>query len=197
MSTGWDRRRELTRADILHAAWTLCRDRGLAGLSMRDLAVEVGLRAPSLYSYFASKSEIYDAMFADGQRALLEMTAARAEPPSGREGLRSTTAAFVSFCVAEPVRYQLLFQRPIPGFVPSETSYGLALEFYRTYTADMERIGVTDQRLLDLWSALVTGLTDQQVSNDPGGDRWISLLDEAVDMFCGHARLLGEPVTTT
>ena len=197
MSAGWDRRRDLARAEILEAAWALCRERGLGGLSMRDLAVRVGLRAPSLYSYFASKAEIYDAMFADGQRALLEMTADRAEPVAGREGLRSTTATFVSFCVAEPVRYQLLFQRPIPGFVPSEASYALALEFYRTYTSDMERLGITDQRLLDLWSALITGLTDQQMSNDPGGDRWTSLIDRAVDMFCDHAQLLGEPVTTT
>jgi hypothetical protein len=32
----------------------------------------------------------------------------------------------------------------------------------------------------------MTGLTDQQLSNDPGGDRWARLLDEAVDMFLAH-----------
>lgn len=196
MSAGWDRRREQVRAEILQAAWALCRDRGLAALSMRDLALGVGLRAPSLYSYFSSKDEIYDAMFADGQRALLSMVADRPSPPGGRDGLRETTRDFVQFCVSDPVRYQLLFQRPIPGFTPSAASYELALEFYRTYTSDMGRLGVSDRRLLDLWSALITGLTDQQMSNDPGGERWTSLLDQAVDMFCDHARLLGESITT-
>ena len=36
---------------------------------------------------------------------------------------------------------------------------------------------------VDLWTALVTGLASQQVSNDPGGDRWRRLLDPAVGMF--------------
>ena len=49
------------------------------------------------------------------------------------------------------------------------------------------RCGVDDLRHLDLWTAVITGLTDQQISNDPGGDRWGRLLDEAVDMFRDHA----------
>ena len=30
---------------------------------------------------------------------------------------------------------------------------------------------------------LLTGLVTQQMSNDPGGDRWARLIDRAVDMF--------------
>src|SRR5690242_17950620 len=66
-----DRRAErhsATRDEILQAAWKQVSERGLAGLSLRDLAAAVGMRAPSLYSYFASKNDIYDAMFADGNR---------------------------------------------------------------------------------------------------------------------------------
>jgi hypothetical protein len=29
----------------------------------------------------------------------------------------------------------------------------------------------------------MTGLTDQQISNDPGGRRWAQLVDRAVDML--------------
>jgi hypothetical protein len=32
----------------------------------------------------------------------------------------------------------------------------------------------------------MTGLVDQQISNDPGGDRWIRLIDDAVVMFLAH-----------
>ena len=43
------------------------------GVALRDLGVAVGLRQPSLYVYFASKLDLYDAMFADGHRQLLEL----------------------------------------------------------------------------------------------------------------------------
>jgi hypothetical protein len=48
--------------------------------------------------------------------------------------------------------------------------------------------GVTEARHLDLWTALITGLVDQQVSNDPGGDRWTGLIDESIDMFLAHCQ---------
>jgi hypothetical protein len=34
--------------------------------------------------------------------------------------------------------------------------------------------------------ALVTGLASQQLANDPGGDRYIRLIDDAVMMFAEH-----------
>lgn len=54
------RRREQTRREILEAAWRLAGRDGVASLSLRDLAREVGMRAPSLYTYFDSKAAIYD-----------------------------------------------------------------------------------------------------------------------------------------
>lgn len=148
------------------------------------------MTAPALYAYFASKDDIYDAMFADGQRAMLELdyTPGEGEPVTRAE-LRHGARVFFDFCTADPVRYQLMFQRVVPGFVPSEESYALAVRNYERFSAAVARAGVTDPRHLDLWTALVTGLTDQQISNDPGGDRWGRLLDEAVDLLCDHAGL--------
>ena len=48
-------RRSAAVEEILAAAWELGRERGLTGFSMRDLGQRVGMRAQSLYSYFASK----------------------------------------------------------------------------------------------------------------------------------------------
>ena len=48
--------------------------------------------------------------------------------------------------------------------------------------------GIHDPQHVDMWTALVTGLVDQQVSNDPGGDRWTRLIDESIDMFLAHCR---------
>jgi len=182
-----ERRRARTRDEILEAAWDLCREQGLAQLSLRELAARVGMRAPSLYSYFESKDAIYDAMFAQGQRALGARMAFLPDDGLTREHFRAGARAFFEFCTEDPVRYHLLFQRVLPGFEPSEASYALAVDHLERLRRQMTSAGVRDERHLDLWTAVLTGLADQQISNDPGGERWARLLDEAVDLFCDHA----------
>lgn len=186
------RRRE-SKDEIIAAAWELVRDQGLAGLSMRDLGERVGMRAQSLYSYFASKHEIYDAMFHEGFLAFLTGMAEDAGTEDGgtgdadpRAAARRAARGFFEFCTSDPVRYQLLFQRTIPDFAPSEESWAVALEAYEATRAVFAAFGVVDPEALDLWTAVLTGLTDQQISNDPGGDRWERLLDRAVDMVLGE-----------
>lgn len=181
-----DRRRAATRDEIVAAAWQLCREHGLATLSLRDLAERVGMRAPSLYSYVSSKDDIYDLMFAQGQRAMAELLDSLPDDPDPRELFRRGNHAFFGFCTSDPIRYQLMFQRTLPGFTPSPESYGLAIANLERLAANLRAAGATDPRHVDLWTAIMTGLTDQQLSNDPGGDRWRRLLDEAIDMFCDH-----------
>ena len=179
-------RREATRAEILEAAWELVRAEGLAALSLRDLAGRVGMQAPSLYSYFDSKHAIYDAMFAQGAREFLEVQERLALTGDPATDLKAGVQSFVGFCTSNPVRYQLLFQRTIPGFEPSPESFAISVAGLAATRERLAGMGFTDPATLDLLTAIGTGLTDQQISNDPGGDRWSRLVDEAVEMFFNH-----------
>ncbi|HEY8739874.1 MAG TPA: TetR/AcrR family transcriptional regulator [Candidatus Dormibacteraeota bacterium] len=183
--------RERTRAEILDAAWELCRSGGLASLNLRELAAAVGMQAPSLYTHFGSKMEIYDAMFAQGYVAALEVTPAavvdarsRADAERQfREGIRR----FVDFCLEDTARYQLLFQRTIPGFVPSAASMELANANLGRGRDGLAQLGLTTPEALDLLTSVITGLVDQQISNDPGGRRWVRLTDDMLDMYLSFA----------
>jgi AcrR family transcriptional regulator len=179
-------RREATRVEILEAAWDLVRAEGLAALSLRDLAGRVGMQAPSLYSYFDSKHAIYDAMFAQGASQFLEAQERLALTGDPAADLKAGIHSFVGFCTSNPVRYQLLFQRTIPGFEPSPESFAISVAGLAAIRERLAAMGFTDPETLDLLTAIGTGLTDQQISNDPGGDRWIRLIDEAIDMFLAH-----------
>jgi hypothetical protein len=90
-------------------------------------------------------------------------------------------------------RYQLLFQRTIPGFEPSPESFRISQDNLAELGALLARCGVTDAGMLDLFTALGSGLADQQLSNDPGGDRWIRLIDEAIEMFYEHITKKAQP----
>jgi AcrR family transcriptional regulator len=179
-------RREATKEEILAVAWELARRDGLAGLSLRDLARRVGMQPPSLYSYFASKNAIYDAMFAQGAQAYLDREAELPITGEPLDDLKVLAHFFVDFCTEDPARYQLLFQRTIPGFEPSPSSFAIAVAGLERARARLARMGFTDPEQLDLFTAIGTGLTDQQISNDPGGDRWARLIDAAVEMFFVH-----------
>ena len=162
------------------------REHGVAGIALRDLGEKVGMRAQSLYSYFDSKEALYDALFAEGFRECLERLRQFERTGDARADFRDRCRAYVDFCLEDPARYQLLFQRTIPGFEPSTEAYAPSVEGLELTKQALAAAGSTDPRELDLYTGLITGLIDQQISTDPGGDRWYRLLDEALDMFFAH-----------
>jgi AcrR family transcriptional regulator len=190
-------RRKRTEDEIVAAAWDLVHEHGLTSLSMRELGDRVGMKAQSLYSYFASKNDIYDAMFREGQIAFADATAKVADDlgrdASAEAELRLAAHRFFDFCTSDPARYQLMFQRVIPDFVPSSETYSLAVESLERARNRIRAAGLDADHDLDLWTALLSGLVDQQLANDPGGTRWKRLIDDAVDMFFEFATATSTP----
>lgn len=181
-------RRLSTRREILDAAWQLARERGLAQLTLRDVAGRIGMRAPSLYSHFESKNAIYDAMFADAWNECLAVmrTAASSLPRSSRGAMKLIARTFFDFSASDLSRYQLMNQRTIVGFEPSAESYASAVATLEVLRACLAARHVTRQPDIDLYVALVGGLIDAQLANDPGGERWSGLLDRAIDMLADN-----------
>lgn len=171
---------------ILHAAWDLVREQGLAGLSMRDLAKRAGTTTPTVYAYFDNKHAIYDAMFSQAMAKFVACLGARSQMRASRDILTEGLRRFATFCTSDVTRYQLLFQRTIPGFEPSSESYAHSVRAFDLMLGQLAGVGITDPRDVDMWTALTIGLVDQQISNDPGGTRWIGLIDDAVAMFLEH-----------
>ena len=179
-------RRRGARATIVSSAWDLVREEGLPALSLRELARRSGITTPTVYAYFDSKNAIYDAMFADAAADFIGWMAEPVTTVDPGADLATDARRFVEFCTADIPRYQLLFQHTIPGFSPSTQSYAPVVRALERTRQLLQRSGVSDPRYLDLWTALTTGLVDQQISNDPGGTRWSRLIDDAVRMFVSY-----------
>ena len=56
----------------------------------------------------------------------------------------------------------------------------------RRWLARGVRIDAAD---VDLYTAVIAGLVNQQWANDPGGSRWGRLLDRAIDMYADNLGL--------
>ncbi|WP_458116577.1 TetR/AcrR family transcriptional regulator [Arthrobacter sp. D2-10] len=179
-------RREASRREIVNAAWSIAREDGLAAVTLREVAARVGMRAPSLYTHFESRNAIFDAMFGQAWRDCVEHMNANlpsTDDLSLREFLKWNTRTFFEFCVSDIARFQLMNQRTIQGFEPSPESYAPSVQALERFREELVPYGLSRQEDIDLYTALLGGLIDAQLANDPGGNRWEKLLDRAVDMY--------------
>lgn len=169
----WDRRgqgRDGAVGAILEAAWALMARDGVAALSVRQLARDLGIRQQSLTYYFPSKQELFDALFADGFRRLrpvLQAAGKDGDDPVAR--LEDTAEAFLRYCVTHPARYHLMLQRTVPGFRPGDESHAVALSTLQVLLDRLADAGVERPEDLAAVRGLLNGLAAEQIANDPGG----------------------------
>jgi len=194
-----ERHRLQTREEILDAALAVMAEQGVAALNLTEVARRVGLRQPSLYQYFDSRTAVYDALFERGWRAHYEiLTAAITGQGGGWAAVRLAMRETLRFAAAQPVLAQLLATRAVPGFVPSDRAYAPSLrglDLVRTaMAAAAERAelhpAAASENGIALLLALVAGVASQHSANEPGvgfaESRLIALLDPALDMYAAY-----------
>ncbi|MFY9890801.1 MAG: TetR/AcrR family transcriptional regulator [Streptosporangiaceae bacterium] len=105
------------RAEILAGATQLLEDSGSEeAVTLRAIARQIGISAPSIYSHFPDREAIVDAIvddaFSDFNAEISGSTeAARSAGASPAQCLRAGCAAYLRFAAERPNRYRLLFER--------------------------------------------------------------------------------------
>ena len=104
---------DVKRSLVLAAARSAFIDLGLEGASLREIAKRAGYTPGAIYSYFASKEEVYGALLGESlERLNAHVGAAGAEPAAGRGAaarsrgaqgrLRAKASAFFDFYRENP-----------------------------------------------------------------------------------------------
>lgn len=170
------RNREQTKSDILKAARAVMREHGVAALNLQEVARRVGMRAPSLYEYFASKAALYDALFLLGTRLYTgRVSKQKWDPDRVWESMARLMQAYVGFAQESPELYGLVFERHVPGFAPSEATMAEARVLlaggYQKFRTAVERgafcPGVSPESAFDLYLAIMHGLASLHLANEP------------------------------
>lgn len=188
------RKRQAAAQAILEAARAIMRAEGVAALSMQELARRMDMRAPSLYNYFASKLDIYDALFRLGFTLYDERLQEQLQSAASlQDDIRIAIECYFSFALENPELYQLCFERPVPGFVPSQESldlsFGVLNKAYARAAqhAAQLRPNLTPQQFVDMVIAVAHGLTAMHLANQPqlpsGQGRFGSLIPAAASML--------------
>ncbi|MFJ4920331.1 TetR/AcrR family transcriptional regulator [Streptomyces sp. NPDC088725] len=104
------------RGEILGAARELLEQTGSEeAITLRSVARQVGISAPSIYAHFADRDAIVDAIVADTFHDLAEVAqkaAASEQDPVDR--LLALGHAYLRFAEEQPERYRVLFNRYRP-----------------------------------------------------------------------------------
>lgn len=190
------RNREEMKQAILEAAREVMREEGVAALNLQEVARRVGVRAPSLYEYFPGKMAIYDALFRMGVRLFAQRSIQLQESSdSFWAGMQAAFENYMTFAQEYPELYQLIFERPVPGFVPSEESMAESRRLLAAGDKGMAQglkrgnlvPGIPLPQARDLVIAMAHGLTALHLANEPelpvGTGRFGSLLPAALALF--------------
>ena len=190
------RNREEMKQAILEAARQVMREEGVAALNLQEVARRVGVRAPSLYEYFPGKMALYDALFRLGVRLYAErLNHVTYSTESFWERAQAGLETYLTFAKENPELYQLVQERPVPGFFPSEESMEESRRLLTMTDAivakGIERgslaLGITVAQARDLFLAMTHGLTALHMANEPdlpvGAGRFGSLIPAALALF--------------
>ena len=109
-------RRQATVDELVDVAVDVMAEHGAAGLSLGEVARRMGMRPPSLYVYVDSKNAVYDLVFAQGWRAVLEIVDTLPEPGPTTDVtayLTHSAETYLRWSVEHPVHAALMLRTPL------------------------------------------------------------------------------------
>lgn len=153
-----DRIRAATTEEIKQTARRILVEQGTEAVSLRAIAGEMGMTAPALYRYFASRDELIKHVCADIFAELTAAIHAAIDAASGASGgdmaakVYAACWAFRDWSLGRPREFRLVFATPLPGLhavkdeITAETGgefgntfFLLMLELWRRHQFDVPR----------------------------------------------------------
>lgn len=122
-----DRARADTAREILDTARRVLVEHGSDGLALRAIARDMGMSAPALYRYYASREDLVEHLVAALYDELCDvLEEARDAVAPDRPGRRLLVAAraFRSWATAHHAEFALLFGSAVGGLLPPEELHG-------------------------------------------------------------------------
>jgi AcrR family transcriptional regulator len=156
---------EVTRAALIAAARGLFAERGYAGVGTEEIVRAAGVTRGALYHHFAGKKELFEAVYEDVERQLVEQIAASAisSATDPLEALHAGAQAFLDACEDPAVQRIALVDAPSVLGWEQWREIGLRYGFglvRATVEAAMDA-GLIERQPVDALSHLLLGAIDE------------------------------------
>lgn len=126
-----DRYRQQVRSEVQERAWEQIAEAGASALSLKAIAKQMGMTAPALYRYFASRDDLLTELILAAYRDLAGVV----ETAAGTEGsvpvrLTAIAQAVRVWALANTHRYLLIYGTPVPGYKAPPEATALASRIF-------------------------------------------------------------------
>ena len=149
------------RRTLLDSSLALIEEKGLAGLSLREVARRAGVTHQAPYHHFADRAAIFAALADEGFALLLASMQAEQEKAHRAPGAQLAAAGrgYVHFALAHPAHFRLMFRPDLcegaPPSAAGAAAYGLLVEAVTAVQAGGEAPRRDSEALVTLcWSAV-------------------------------------------
>ena len=179
-------RRAATRQALMDAARALFAERGFAGVGREEIVRRAGVTRGAMYHYFASKEELFRAVYEAVERDLLDSVAVAAvRDPDPVQQLRLGTRAFLDAAGTEEVRRISLLDAPavldpsVRKELSSQYGLGLVTEALRAVAAAGRLSVGTPASLAPILLAAMHEAATRIADGEPA-DQLIEVMDELI-----------------
>lgn len=126
------------RERLISVAEHVLQEEGIAALSLRRVAREVGVAPSAVYNHFKNREALLVAVAADGYRQLAALElAAYAGKQQEEAVLKGMARDYMHFAVANPNLYRLMFSPDVVGYradpeldEAGDSSFGLSVDWW-------------------------------------------------------------------
>jgi AcrR family transcriptional regulator len=160
-----DRERQAVRQSILDAARELFAIEGYRNVSIRKIAERIEYSPAAIYSYFASKDDIYLALAEEGFGLLATKLNSVTRAGTPLDEVRAGWWAFYEFSREQPAYFELLFvDRSVPAITEGWSGFEILQSLMQRAADDLHRAMRSGELPADLdpaaaihviWGALV------------------------------------------
>ena len=150
---------EAKREDIIKAALSLFRERGIRATTIREIAAEAGVTSGALYRHFDSKVDLAQALFDDcADRMTESLRRAVAETASPRQALKEATRALLEFSQREPAAFGYILDRHEQEIRRDRPGRVLPKDIFEQVITDGVARGAFPPQDVSLTAALIIGM---------------------------------------
>ncbi len=163
--------------DVVDVAERIIDADGLAALSVRRVANELGASRQVVYTHFDGMHDVLEALHLRSGRQLAESVERLGEAVGSEARLLAGAHAYVGQARRRPAMFELTFGRPVPGYTPSESTTAALRSVFRVHIVG----------LIDEWHVANRVVVDQQTTVERARVFWSSIHGLVTLERAGHA----------